>query len=249
MPNEPEVLEPMGVEGALPQVESAPVEAAEAEVEEAPKEEPKEPTDLAEALKERREARRDATKATNRAKRLEQELARQRQYTQRPPAPTTPAQEYEMLKGEAMAYRQMQQERFIDETLGKLGLQRDDPRIDWGTPEAFALSTTAAKAEDIEDREAELADKEKELESLGDKLRAENDKRLQELWRDFRREKGLDDVGKPTPAGAGGTTEEKIRAKYEPQLKELRGTGRVTEASKIKRQMEKEIKEAQDKNK
>ena len=150
-----------------------------------------------------------------------------------------------MLKGEAMAYRQMQQERFIDETLGRLGLQRDDPRIDWGTPEAFALSATAAKAEDIEDREAELADKEKELESLGDKLRAKNEERLQELWRDFRREKGLDDIARPTSASAGGTTEDKIGAKYEPELKKLKGTGRMAEAVKIKRQMEKEIKEAQ----
>ena len=239
MPNETEVLEPTGEESALPQEESAPEEAAEAEVIEVEKEAP---VDTDKAL---REARRDAKKADGRAKRLEQELARQKQYTQRPPAPTTPAQEFEMMKGEAMAYRQMQQERFIDETLGKLGLQRDDPRIDWGTPEAFALSTTAAKAEDIEDREAELADKEKELESLGDKLRAKNEERLQELWRDFRREKGLDDVARPTPAGAGGTTEDKIRAKYEPQLKELRGKGRMGEAVKIKRQMEKEIKEAQ----
>jgi len=239
--DETKVQEPIVEEGApQPQEEGAPAQAAEPEVPEVKKE----PPDTDKAL---REARRDAKKAARKAKRLEKELQQARQYRQRVPAPPPGVDEQDMVRQKAAAFDQMQQERFVDETLSKLNLEKDDGRLDYYSPETFMASAAAAKEEDFQDREAELADKEKALEGLGDKLRAEAKAKIEEAIRDVRRDSGLDAVAKPTPAGEGGATEADIRAKYKPQLEALKGGGRTGEVMVMIREMEAEIEEAQGK--
>jgi len=237
--DETKVQESQVEEGAQPQEESAPEEAAEPRVEQVEKE----PPDTDKAL---REARRDARKAARKAKRLETELQQARQYRQRVPVqPPAGGDEQEVLRQEAMAYRQIRQEQFVDEALSKLKLEREDERLDYFSPETFLASAAAAKVEDFEDWEAELADKETKLESLGEKLRAEAKAEMEEMKRDLRREMGLDKVPKLTPTSEGGTTEAEIRAKYRPQLDALKGKGSTGEAMVLIREMEAEIAEAQ----
>ena len=235
MTNETKDQEPIEEEGAPQQEEGAPEQAAEPEVEKVEMEPPD--------TKALREARRDAKKAERRAKRFEAELQRARQQVSRqfPAQPQGAVGEQEIIKQQAAMYRQMEQERFIDESLSKLGLERDDPRLDYYSPETFTLSATAAKEEDFQEREAELAEKETKLESLGERLRAEAKERLDREIRDFRREVGLDKVAKVTPTGEGGTTEAEIRAKYKPQLDALKGKGSTGEVMVLIREMEAEI--------
>lgn len=142
-------------------------------------------------------------------------------------------------------FRQMQQEQFIQDTVEGAGLERNDPRLDYSSPEAFMLSTAMAKEEDLEEREAELAEKEEKLEGLGERLRAEAKEALEQEIRDFRRKTGLDDVARVTPASEGGTTEADIREKYRPQLEALKGKRSTGEVMVLIRQMEAEIAEAQ----
>lgn len=245
MPDETKDQEPTVEESALPAEEGAPPEAAEPEVE---KEEPKETLDK----KALREARRDAKKAERKAKRLEEQLAQASKAREPLPfQPPSPPDDPQRLRAEAMAYRQIQKEQFIDQALTRLGLKRDDRRLDYSTPEAFVLSATVARDEDFEEKEAELADKEERLESLEDELRAKSEARLQEMVkeveRNLRRDLGYDKVAKPSPAGGSTDTEANIRKKYQPQLDALKGKGSTVQAMKIIRQMEAEIEEARKK--
>lgn len=244
MTDETKVQEPIVEEGApQPQAEGAPAEAAEPEVPEVKKE----PPDTDKAL---REARRDAKKLGRKLKRTQKELDQARQYRQRVPvAPPPGVDEQEIQRQKAAAFDQMQQEEFIKDKLSKLKLEQDDPRLDRYSPETFLASAAAAKMEDLEDWEAELADKEKAVEGLGDKLRADAKAKIEETIRDIRRESGLDAVAKPTPAGEGAPSEEKIREKYKPQFDALRsgGGGRAGEFMVLKREMEAEIEEARSK--
>lgn len=235
MTDETENLEPIEEESAPQQEEGAPEQAAEPEVEEVVKEPPD--------TKALREARRDAKKLERKLKRSQADLQRARQQVSRqfPAQPTGAVDEQQVIQHQAAMYRQGEQERFVGETLSRLGLERDDPRLDYYSPETFTLSATAAKEEDFQEREAELAEKEEKLESLGDRLRAEAKERLDREIRDFRREVGLDKVAKVTPAGEGGTTEAEIRAKYKPQLDALKGKGSTGEVMVLIREMEAEI--------
>lgn len=232
--------EPIEEESAPQQEERAPEQAADAEVEEEPKETPDK--------KALREARRDAKKAARKAARLEKELERRsRMGPSYGPSPTTedPQARAQIIEQQAMAYRQMEQDRFIGETLERLSLERDDRRIDYSSPETFLASAAVARQDDLEDREAELAEKEEKLESLGERLRAEAKEALEQEIRDFRRAAGLDAVAKVTPTGERGVTEADIREKYRPQLEALRGRGSTGEVMVLIREMEAEIAEAQ----
>lgn len=242
MTDETTTQEPQVEESAQPQEERAPEQAAEPVVEEEPKESP----DKEKALL---EARRDAKKLQRKLKRAQKELERSRQQVSRryPIQPPSGGDDIEALKQEAAMFRQMQQEQFIQDTVKGAGLERNDRRLDYSSPEAFMLSTAMAKEEDLEDREAELADKEEKLEGLEDKLRADAKAAIEEAIRDIRRESGLDKVAKPTPTGeqAVETEIDRIRAEAEEKLKPLRHKGWMKEVAKIKSERDRKIREAQ----
>lgn len=232
MTDETRELEPKAEESAQPQEESAPAEAAEDRVEEVEKVRPD--TDD----KALREARRDAKKADRRAKKLEKEM----EQFKRQVAFSQVAGPDEALKVKAAEYDRLMTERFIDESLGEAGLERDDKRLDFSSMESFMYSAGSAQREDAEER---LAKKEKDLESLEEKLRADAKAEIEEMKRDLRRDLGLDAVAKPTPVSEGGTTEAEIREKYRPQLEALKGKGSTGEVMVLIREMEAEIAEVQ----
>lgn len=235
MPDEIKDQEPKEEESAPLQEERAPEQAAEPEVEL----EPKEPTDK----KALREARRDATKAERRYKKLQKELEEVKRRT----AYSQAAGPDEVLKMKAAEYDRLRTEMFIEETLEEAGLERDDKRIDRDSMEGFMYSVGVAQREDAEER---LAKKEKQLESLEEKLHAKAEAKIEEMKRDLRRELGLDKVpSQLTQAGEGGETEQAIRQKHEARLAELRKSGRkgpdaIVEARQIKNEMAAEIAEA-----